>query len=107
MYEKQENVFYYLSVGNENYVMPSMPEGVKQGILKGMYRFKTSDLKQAKLRAHLFGSGAIMNQVIEAQKILEENYKVATDIWSVTSYNELRREALEIERQNLLHPLVE
>ncbi|MBF0489469.1 MAG: pyruvate dehydrogenase (acetyl-transferring), homodimeric type, partial [Candidatus Omnitrophica bacterium] len=102
MYEKQESVFYYLSIGNENYPMPAMPEGVKDGIIKGMYRFIRSD-KQSTVRAHLFGSGSIMNQVIEAQKILENKYDVATDIWSVTSYNELRREALNVERDNLLH----
>lgn len=101
MYEKQESIFYYLSVGNENYAMPAMPQGSKEGILKGMYRFSASS-KSSKLKAHLFGSGAIMNQVLEAQKILEEKYNVATDVWSVTSYNELRREALHAERENLL-----
>lgn len=104
MYEKQESIFYYLSIGNENYAMPAMPEGVKEGILKGMYRFKKSTLNAAGATAHLFGSGAIMNQVIEAQKILEEKYNIAADVWSVTSYNELRREALHIERENLLNP---
>src|SRR3990167_3541011 len=69
-----------------------------------MYRFSSSGLSNKHLRAHLFGSGAIMNQVIEAQKILEEKYQVATDVWSVTSYNELRREALHAERWNILHP---
>jgi pyruvate dehydrogenase E1 component len=103
MYEKQDSVFYYLSVGNENYPMPPMPEGVKDGIIKGLYRYsKTS--KKFPLRAHLFGSGAIMNQVLEAQKILEEKYHVAADVWSITSYNELRREALNVERANLLDP---
>jgi pyruvate dehydrogenase E1 component len=102
MYEKQESIFYYLSVGNENYNMPPMPEGCKEGILKGMYRFSKS-AKTADLKAHLFGSGAIMNQVLEAQKILEEKYNVSTDVWSVTSYNELRREALHVERTNLLN----
>ncbi len=103
MYEKQDSVFYYLSVGNENYPMPAMPEGVKDGIIKGLYRYsKTS--KKFPLRAHLFGSGAIMNQVLEAQKVLEEKYHVAADVWSITSYNELRREALNVERANLLDP---
>ncbi len=102
MYEKQESIFYYLSVGNENYAMPPMPQGAKEGILKGMYRFSQST-KASNLKAHLFGSGAIMNQVLEAQKILEEKYNVSTDIWSVTSYNELRREALHVERENLLN----
>ncbi len=105
MYEKQESVFYYLSIGNENYAMPPMPEGVKDGIIKGMYKFKTSAKKDFALRAHLLGSGAIMNQVIEAQKILEEQYNVSADVWSVTSYNEIRREALHVERWNTLHPL--
>ncbi|OGX27430.1 MAG: pyruvate dehydrogenase (acetyl-transferring), homodimeric type [Omnitrophica WOR_2 bacterium RIFCSPHIGHO2_01_FULL_48_9] len=104
MYEKQESIFYYLSVGNENYAMPAMPAGVKEGIVKGMYRFKSSEQKDKKLRAHLFGSGAIMNQVVEAQKILEEKYHVATDVWSITSYNELRRDALTTDRWNMLHP---
>jgi pyruvate dehydrogenase E1 component len=81
-----------------------MPEGVKEGILKGLYRFQKSSLNSSAATAHLMGSGAIMNQVIEAQKILEEKYNVATDVWSVTSYNELRREALHIERENLLNP---
>ncbi len=102
MYEKQESIFYYLSISNENYAMPAMTGDVKEGIIKGMYRYSKSD-KKSDLRAHLLGSGAIMNQVIEAQKILEEKYNVATDIWSVTSYNELRRQALNIERDNLLH----
>jgi pyruvate dehydrogenase E1 component len=102
MYEKQESIFYYLSIGNENYIMPVMPQGVKEGILKGMYRFSKSS-KNSALKAHLFGSGAIMNQVLAAQKVLEEKYNVSTDVWSVTSYNELRREALHAQRQNLLN----
>ncbi len=101
MYEKQESIFYYLSVSNENYAMPVMPQGVKEGVLKGMYRFSKST-KKSEMRAHLMGSGAIMNQVLEAQKILEEKYNVATDVWSVTSYNELRRDALHAERDNML-----
>ncbi|MBF0570499.1 MAG: pyruvate dehydrogenase (acetyl-transferring), homodimeric type [Candidatus Omnitrophica bacterium] len=102
MYEKQESVFYYISVGNENYCMPPMPEGIKEGIIKGMYRFAQSS-KPSDLKAHLFGSGAIMNQVLAAQKILETKYNVSTDVWSVTSYNELRREALHAQRENLLN----
>jgi pyruvate dehydrogenase E1 component len=102
MYEKQESVFYYISVGNENYSMPPMPEGVKEGIIKGLYCFSRS-AKKSELKAHLIGSGAIMNQVLEAQKILEEKYNVSTDVWSATSYNELRREALHAERENLLN----
>lgn len=104
MYEKQENIFYYISVGNENYAMPAIPGDVKEGILKGMYKFKASDKKDSNLKAHLFGSESIINQAIEAQKILEEQYGISTDLWSVTSYNELRRDALHTERANLLNP---
>jgi pyruvate dehydrogenase E1 component len=102
MYEKQESIFYYISVGNENYVMPALPEGAKEGIVKGLYHFSKST-KTSDLKAHLLGSGAIMNQVLEAQKILEEKYNVSTDVWGATSYNELRREALHAERENLLN----
>ncbi|MDH3268916.1 MAG: pyruvate dehydrogenase (acetyl-transferring), homodimeric type, partial [Ignavibacteria bacterium] len=98
MFEDQENIYYYITVMNENYAMPEMPKGAKEGILKGMYKFKPSTMKNVKVRAQLFGSGTIMNQVLHAQEILEKDYKVASDVWSVTSYKELRREALEVER---------
>ena len=104
MFEDQENIFYYVTVMNENYVMPEIPKGAKEGILKGMYKFKPSTMKNAKLKAQLFGSGTILNQVLQAQEILEKDYKVAADVWSVTSYKELRRNALEIERWNMLNP---
>ena len=104
MYEDQEKIFYYLTVMNENYPMPQMPKGAKEGIIKGMYKFKASGKKQAKLKAQLFGSGTIMNEVLKAAEILEEDYKVSADVWSVTSYKELRRDALDIERWNMLHP---
>ena len=104
MYKKQENIFYYISVSNENYAMPPMPKGVRDGILKGIYRFQSSSKKKATARAQLFGSGAIILQVLEAQQILEKDYGVAADVWSVTSYNELRREALHVERRNMLNP---
>ena len=104
MYEERENIYYYLTIMNENYAMPSMPEGAKEGIVKGMYKFKASDKKNSKLHAQLFGSGTIMNEVLKAQQILENDYKVAADAWSVTSYKELRREALNVERWNLLNP---
>jgi pyruvate dehydrogenase E1 component len=104
MYEDKENIFYYITVMNENYPMPEMPGNVKEGIVKGMYKFKASEKKNAKMKAHLFGSGTIMNEVLKAAKILEEEYKVASDVWSVTSYKELRKDALEVERWNLLHP---
>jgi pyruvate dehydrogenase E1 component len=107
MYEEQENVFYYLTVMNENYPMPPMPEGAKEGIVKGMYKLKASQKSNLKLRAQLFGSGTILNEALKAQEILEEDYKVAADVWSVTSYKELRRDGLEAERWNMLHPLAE
>jgi pyruvate dehydrogenase E1 component len=109
MVTQQKDLFYYLTVGNENYAMPPMPqdESIPEGIIKGMYRFKPSDRPNAKFRAQLFGSGAILNEVLKAQEILEERYDVAADVWSVTSYKELRRDALEIERWNMLHPTEE
>jgi len=107
MFEDQENIFYYITLMNENYAMPEMPKGAKEGILKGMYKFQASDKKTAKLKAQLLGSGTILNEVIKAAKILEDDYRVACDVWSVTSYKELRRDALEIERWNLLNPTKE
>jgi pyruvate dehydrogenase E1 component len=104
MYRDGENCFYYLTVMNEQYVMPPMPEGARDGILKGMYRLKPSEKKKAKLQAQLLGSGAILGEVLKAQQILEEQYDVAADVWSVTSYNELYREGLAAERYNMLHP---
>ena len=106
MYTDQESIFYYLTVTNEPLHMPEMPEGqgIREGILKGMYRFKTSDKKDAKLHAQLFGSGTIMFEVLKAQKILEEKYGVAADVWSVTSYKELYREGNDCDRWNMLHP---
>ena len=103
MYKEQESVFYYLTAYNENYAMPPMPEGAETGILKGMYLFRPSR-KQSGLKAQLLGSGPILNEALKAQEILEERYSVAADVWSVTSYKELRRDALEAERWNMLHP---
>ena len=104
MYENRESIFYYVTVTNENYPMPAMPNSVREGILKGMYKFKGSDRTDLKLRAHLFGSGAILNEALNAQETLEEQYGVAADVWSVTSYKQLRRDALDVERWNMLHP---
>ncbi len=104
MYEKQEDIFYYLTVMNETYKMPPMPEGVEQGILKGIYKYSESKLKKDKLKAHLFGSGTILNESLKAQKILEEKYNVSTDVWSVTSYKELYLDAISAERVNILNP---
>ncbi|MGH9398565.1 MAG: pyruvate dehydrogenase (acetyl-transferring), homodimeric type [Terriglobia bacterium] len=104
MYVDQESVFYYLTVMNENYVMPAMPEGVKDGILKGLYRLKPSGSNGAKIQAQLLGSGTILNEALKAQKMLGESYGVAADVWSVTSYKELYRDLHATERWNTLHP---
>jgi pyruvate dehydrogenase E1 component len=103
MYHKQENIFYYLTVMNEFYPMPSMPEGVEDGILKGLYKFRESKNSRAKFRAHLFGSGTILNEAIKAQEMLEKDFDVAADVWSVTSYKELYRDATDCERHNLIN----
>src|SRR5713226_4363848 len=106
MYVDQESIFYYLTVTNEPLPMPEMPAGkeVREGILKGMYRFRASAQKDAKLRAQLFGSGTIMYEVLKAQQILEEKYGVAADVWSVTSYKQLYRDGNDCDRWNMLHP---
>ncbi|MBX7255237.1 MAG: pyruvate dehydrogenase (acetyl-transferring), homodimeric type [Candidatus Hydrogenedentes bacterium] len=104
MYEEQESVFYYITVGNESYAMPAMPKGAEEGILRGMYKLRPSANKKLKLKAQILGSGAILNETLKAQEILAEDYGVAADVWSVTSYKELRREALEVERWNMLNP---
>jgi pyruvate dehydrogenase E1 component len=103
MYREQESIFYYLTVMNEQYEMPPMPEGAREGILKGMYRFSKASNGKAKLKAQLLGSGTILNEVRQAAKLLEK-YGVAADVWSVTSYQELYREALACDRWNMLHP---
>src|SRR5438034_141960 len=104
MYIDQESIFYYLTVMNEPYAMPAMPGDVKDGILRGMYRFRKASNGRAKLRAQLFGSGAILNEALRAQEILETKYGVAADVWSVTSYKELYNDGMETERWNRLHP---
>ncbi|HZT76220.1 MAG TPA: pyruvate dehydrogenase (acetyl-transferring), homodimeric type [Vicinamibacterales bacterium] len=104
MYVDQESIFYYLTVMNEQYAMPAMPEGAHDGILKGLYKFRATGNPKAKLRAQLFGSGAILPEVIKAQEILESKYNVGADVWSVTSYTELYREGHACERWNVLHP---
>ncbi|MCW5977215.1 MAG: pyruvate dehydrogenase (acetyl-transferring), homodimeric type [Bryobacteraceae bacterium] len=102
MYAEMDNRFYYIMHYNEFYVQPPMPEGVQEGILRGIYRFRPAE--EASARAQLFGSGPILNEALRAQEILRDRYQVAADVWSVTSYNELRREALGVERWNRLHP---
>jgi len=102
MYEDQESIFYYLTVYNENFVQPPMPEGAEAGILKGMYRLRASELNKDKPTAQLLGSGPLLNESVKAQDILEQKYGIASEVWSVTSYKELRRDGKEVERQNLL-----
>ncbi len=108
MYELREDIFYYITVENENYAMPPMPDskGVKEGILKGMYKFRSAPKAKGKrkLRAQLLGSGAILNEALKAQELLAEKYGVDADVWSVTSYKELRNDGMAVERWNLLHP---
>ncbi|HTL45715.1 MAG TPA: pyruvate dehydrogenase (acetyl-transferring), homodimeric type [Vicinamibacterales bacterium] len=103
MYQDQESIFYYLTVMNEQYEMPAMPNGSREGILRGMYRLKPSGDAKARLRAQLFGSGTILNEVVKAQELLAK-YGVAADVWSVTSYQELYRNGHATERWNMLHP---
>jgi len=106
MYEDAEDCFYYITMYNEDYANPAMPdgEGAREGILRGIYKFKASEPASGKAAAQLFGSGPILNEVLRAQQILAEKYNVAADVWSVTSYNELRRDCLDTERWNRLHP---
>jgi len=106
MYQDGEDIFYYVSVYNGTYVMPGMPEGCREGILKGLYKFNGNDVENAavSVRPQLFGSGPILECVLEAQQLLAEKYNVATDVWSVTSYSELARDARVAQRWNRLHP---
>ncbi len=100
MYVEQEDVFYYVTVENEPYPMPPQPEGCEEGILRGMYKFRPSGSDSAELRAHLFGSGAIMNQVLRAQEILGDRFNVAADVWSITSFKELYLDGTDCDRFN-------
>lgn len=103
MYENGEDIFYYLTVQNEKYEMPPMPEGAQEGILRGIYRLSHASENSDRPAVQLLGSGAILRQAIAAQRILDEKYGVAADVWSVTSYKLLRQDALEAERWNRLH----
>jgi pyruvate dehydrogenase E1 component len=103
LYEDNETAMYYITLQNENYEMPEMPAGCEEGIIRGMYKVSSLDV-EGPHRAQLFGSGAILRQALKAQKILAEKYNISSDVWSVTSYNELRRDAQECKRWNLLHP---
>ena len=103
MFAEGEEIFYYLSLYNENYAMPPMPAGVEDGILKGLYKFKPGP-DGKKLKAHIFGSGPIINSALKAQGILAERYDVSADVWSATSYKLLRTDVLRCKRWNMLHP---
>jgi pyruvate dehydrogenase E1 component len=105
MIGNQEDVFYYLTVLNENYEHPAMPEGSADGIIKGMYLLKAADPKAAGPKVQLMGSGAILREVIAGAELLQKDFGINADIWSVTSFTELAREAMAVERWNLLHPL--
>jgi pyruvate dehydrogenase E1 component len=104
LYEDGDTAIYYLMVGNDAYTMPEMPEGCEEGIIKGIYKFRSMEGKKGGHRVQLFGSGAIMNCVLRGQEILAEKYGISSDVWSVTSYTELRREAQECKRWNMFHP---
>jgi pyruvate dehydrogenase E1 component len=103
LYEDEETAMYYVTLQNENYEMPEMPAGCEEGIIHGMYKVSSIDA-QGQHRAQLFGSGAILRQSLRAQAILAEKYNISSDVWSVTSYNELRRDAQECKRWNMMHP---
>jgi len=118
MYQESEEIFYYLTLYNENYTMPPMPQGVEEGILKGLYRFKASPHPQPLshpmgeggrrsgegLKAHIFASGPIIRSALKAQQILAERFEVSADVWSATNYKQLRTDALRCKRWNMLHP---
>ncbi len=107
MYQEQENVFYYVTSLNENYVHPEMPKNCEDGIISGMYLLKKGKASKGKnkaLRVQLLGCGSILNEVIAAAELLEKDFKINSDIWSVTSFNELAREGMAVARHNLLHP---
>tara|TARA_Y100000590_G_scaffold432128_1_gene547798 strand:- start:1244 stop:1885 length:642 start_codon:yes stop_codon:yes gene_type:complete len=105
MYEKQENIFYYITTMNENYSHPAIPKdkAVESGILRGMYLFKEFK-KFNKTKIQLLGSGTILREMLAAAEILQNDYQIDSSVWSVTSFNELRKEAIEVQRQNLLNP---
>jgi pyruvate dehydrogenase E1 component len=103
MIHEEESIVYYITLQNEQYQMPAIPDDVKEGILRGIYRYRAGDAG-GRHRVQLFGSGSILNEALRAQDILREKFDVAADVWSVTSYKELRRDALACERHNRLHP---
>jgi pyruvate dehydrogenase E1 component len=104
LYEEGDTAIYYLMAGNENYVHSAMPQGVEEGIVRGMYKLKSTELTGAVAKVNLFGSGAILRHALLAQELLAERYRIASTVWSVTSYTQLRRDAHACERWNMLHP---
>jgi len=104
MYQEQEDVFYYITVMNENYAQPAMPDGAEEGILKGMYLLSSAKGKKNQPRVQLMGSGTILREVIAGAELLEKDFGIVADIWSVTSFNLLRRDGLDVARWNMLHP---
>jgi pyruvate dehydrogenase E1 component len=106
MVAEQEDIFYYLTLLNENYAHPAMPKGAEDGILRGMYRLRDAgSARSKKPRTQLLGSGAILREVLAAADLLEQDFGVLADVWSVTSFTELRRDGIAVERWNTLHPL--
>jgi pyruvate dehydrogenase E1 component len=106
MCDLDEDALYYITLQNESYPMPAMPEGVKEGILQGLYRYRAAEARLP-IHVRLLGSGSILNEAIRAQGMLADRYGVSSDVWSVTSYEQLRKDALGCERHNLLHPEAE
>ena len=103
MFENNENIYYYITLQNEDYPMPPMPEGARDGVLRGIYKFKNAE-KKLKHHVQLFGSGSIMMQVLRAQALLAEKFDVSADVWGVTSYQQLRNDGMSCERHNRLNP---
>ncbi len=109
MYQEQESCFYYITAMNENYLQPAMPEGAEAAILKGIHRVQTGEDPKGNEapRVQLLGAGAILREALAAADLLTRDFGVAADVWSVTSFNELRREGMDCERWNMLHPEAE
>jgi pyruvate dehydrogenase E1 component len=103
MYQEKQNCFYYITVMNENYPQPAMPDGVEEGIKRGIYRLHVGSTDHEP-RVQLLGSGTILREVLAAGELLERDFGVAADVWSVTSFNELRRDGIDVQRWNMLHP---
>jgi len=104
MYQQQESIYYYITVMNENYQHPAMPKAAEEGILRGMYPLRSVGKKKNKIKIQLLGSGAILREVEAAAQMLDQEYNISADIWSVTSFNELARDGEDVERYNHLHP---